>query len=272
MQIAYYLVVVNNSDHIRVVELNVTELCTRKCWFCPRADPNVYPNQNKHMSMETFQHIYDALCRIDYKHNVHFSGFCEPLLGKNTLEGMKLLSSRFNVKVITNGDVITPDILKLLDSYKLKELKIDLYDGEHQYEKFTKMIYSCGYQSKNVLLNKVYEQEKLMFYNRSGTSNFKSEAGLDVNRPCYVPFYKIIIDWTGDYILCMSDWHRRSDITKARLNISEYGLDEYLNSEPFKVFANKMIETKRNGLTPCSTCDIDGTKLGYYWNPNETKE
>ena len=34
-----------------VVELNTTELCNRKCPFCPRVDPKTYPNQNIHMDV-----------------------------------------------------------------------------------------------------------------------------------------------------------------------------------------------------------------------------
>lgn len=31
---------------LSLVEINPTELCNRTCSFCPRNDPEVYPNQN----------------------------------------------------------------------------------------------------------------------------------------------------------------------------------------------------------------------------------
>ena len=34
----------------QIISINPTELCTRRCEFCPRADPNVYPNRNLNMS------------------------------------------------------------------------------------------------------------------------------------------------------------------------------------------------------------------------------
>ena len=35
-----------------VIEINLTELCNRKCVFCPRVDPKVFPNRNLHMSLD----------------------------------------------------------------------------------------------------------------------------------------------------------------------------------------------------------------------------
>ena len=34
------------------VELNVTELCNRRCVFCPRGDRQTYPNRNLIMPLE----------------------------------------------------------------------------------------------------------------------------------------------------------------------------------------------------------------------------
>ena len=42
----------NPIDAILAVEINTTELCNRKCVFCPRVDEQVYPNQNLNMSRE----------------------------------------------------------------------------------------------------------------------------------------------------------------------------------------------------------------------------
>jgi 2-iminoacetate synthase ThiH len=36
----------NPLDSILTVEINTTELCNRTCVFCPRNDPEVYPNRN----------------------------------------------------------------------------------------------------------------------------------------------------------------------------------------------------------------------------------
>ena len=76
-----------------------------------------------------------------------------------------------------------------------------------------------------------------------------------------------MIDWNGDYLLCMSDWFRSSDIAKDKsYNVKQMSIDEYLTSPRFKAFIKKMKTTKRQGLTPCETCDVDGTLMGKTWD------
>ena len=36
---------------LKSVEFNPTELCNRTCHFCPRVDPEVYPNRKLHLSL-----------------------------------------------------------------------------------------------------------------------------------------------------------------------------------------------------------------------------
>ena len=258
------------SNHITNVELNVTELCTRKCWFCPRSDSKVYPNRNKHMSRGTFGDILQSLQTSNYKGSVYISGFSEPLMCKDIMYGLELLSKYYPTTLITNYDLLTVDKLKILDSFALEELKIDLYDDESQYDKLLSMLSDSNYTSANLTIKKVYSQETLEFYNRGGISTFESAAGIDTNRPCHIPFYKAMIDWNGNYLLCHSDWHRESEISKSRLNVKTTSLEQYLNSDIYRRFINKMLETQRNGLTPCAKCDIYGIKEGQLWNHDET--
>ena len=44
-----------------VIEINLTELCNRKCVFCPRVDPKVFPNRNLHMSLDLSKKIASNL-------------------------------------------------------------------------------------------------------------------------------------------------------------------------------------------------------------------
>ena len=68
-----------------VIEINLTELCNRKCVFCPRVDPEIFPNRNLHMSLELSEKIASNLKKINYQGRLSFSGFGEPFLTKNFL-------------------------------------------------------------------------------------------------------------------------------------------------------------------------------------------
>lgn len=257
----------NRSKHIKVVELNITELCSRRCHFCPRHNSKLYKNQNLHMSRETFEYIVNGLQLSEYNGDICISGFSEPMMAKNIMYGLGLLSSKWKTKLITNCDFITVDVLKELNKFNLEEIKFDLYDSEIQYEKLLEMISDSNYLGK-FNIRKVYEKkiENLNFYNRGGSAaNVKSSCGIDPDRICNIPFYKVMIDWNGNYLLCHSDWHRQSEISKSNLNVKNYTLEQYLSSSQFNSFMDRMKKTKRRGLNPCETCDICGTLDGYIW-------
>ena len=46
---------------LRSITLNSTEMCNRKCHFCPRSDPKVYPNQKLHISEKTIRNFSKEL-------------------------------------------------------------------------------------------------------------------------------------------------------------------------------------------------------------------
>ena len=61
------------------IDINVTELCNRKCVFCPRINPEIYPNLNLNMSIKLAAKIGKELSEINYKGVVVFSGYSEQL-------------------------------------------------------------------------------------------------------------------------------------------------------------------------------------------------
>ena len=62
------------------VKLNTTELCNRTCVFCPRHDPEVFPNRNLHMTVKGAEVIAEELAMNSFRGKVSFSGFGENLL------------------------------------------------------------------------------------------------------------------------------------------------------------------------------------------------
>ena len=75
---------------LKIVEFNPTELCNRTCHFCPRHDPEVYPNLNLHLDPNTVQNVVDDLVKHNYKGQMMFSGFGEPLLNRKILDCIKI--------------------------------------------------------------------------------------------------------------------------------------------------------------------------------------
>ena len=78
----YHNADINNKKllGLSTVEINPTELCNRTCSFCPRSDPNVYPNRNLNMTIDTAENISNQLLDANFTGDIHITGFGEPTL------------------------------------------------------------------------------------------------------------------------------------------------------------------------------------------------
>ena len=94
---------------IHRIELNTTELCNRKCSFCPRAYD--YPNLNLHMTADTAEEV--ILQTNEYTNYLCIAGRGEPLLCENILEIIELMVNDglkiYNLKVDKFRDFGTPE-------------------------------------------------------------------------------------------------------------------------------------------------------------------
>ena len=92
------------------IDLNVTELCNRRCVFCPRVNDDLYPNQPLHISDATIQSFVKGLDEIGFRGVVVLSGYGEPLLHPD-LPGVvrQLASSKWRGEVVTKSDKLSVD-------------------------------------------------------------------------------------------------------------------------------------------------------------------
>ena len=89
------------------IELNINEICNRKCVFCPRVNPDVYPNQNIHMDVKVAENIASQLAELNFNGIVNISGTGEPLLTNYITDIVNEFGKRdIHVEIVTNGDVL----------------------------------------------------------------------------------------------------------------------------------------------------------------------
>ena len=251
-----------------LVEFNITELCNRTCSFCPRVDPKVYPNRNKHISTELYEKIMIELSEFSYNGNILFSAFSEPLLHKQ-LETLIQLSKKHcpgaRVELVSNGDLVTLQKLQMIFEAGLDTILISLYDSPHQNEYFEQMRNNAGLRKDQMILRERYLSAKdhygLTLSNRAGHVNL-SEAGIkpltqSLNTPCYYPFFQITIDFDGTVLLCPHDWGkviRAGNLTKDKLK------DVWMAKAI--LFARKRLIQSRRNFSPCQACNVRGTYYG----------
>ena len=202
------------------IDISLTELCNRTCVFCPRADENFYPNQSLHISMDLIKKIANELRDLEYEGAIVLSGFGEPLLHPELLEIVSILSKNARIEIVTNGDVLTPTMLRKLYEANAGRCLISMYDGPEQIEKFKNIISKSKVPEDFVILRDRWYDDTQNFgvklTNRTGTVKTGNQLENSVHGICYYPSYQFLIDWNGDIFLCPQDWQRRKAMGNMR--------------------------------------------------------
>jgi radical SAM protein with 4Fe4S-binding SPASM domain len=255
-------------ESLVTIELNATELCNRKCVFCPRVDPAVYPNRNLNMEISLAERVAGEVGRLGLKSRLSFSGYGEPLLHRQFSELVCVFRRKLpenTIEINTNGDRLTPAKVRELFDAGLTYLYINLYDGPEQREHFEAILREAQAPDGRWKLRPHWVGAErdfgLTLNNRSGMVN-APEAGIGplaraLEMRCHYPFYKMIVDWNGDVLFCSNDWGREIVVG----NLKTQPLDAVW-------MAHRMYDVRRRLMagdrshSPCSKCSVHGTLSG----------
>ena len=243
------------------IELSIIDVCNRKCSFCPKVDPSIAPDTYQRMQLSLIDKLCNELKEIKYKGSVVLCGYGEPMLHKEVNIICKKLSEVSFVEVVTNGDTLNPKVIKNLYANNVNKLLISMYDGEHQIEKFNKMILKAEVPKDFVILrDRWYDSSKdygLKLTNRTGTINIGEQEKIGTFTKCFYPSYQFLIDWNGDVFLCPQDWQRR--VTMG--NMMQEHIFDIWDGKIMNKYRNDLIKGKRVN-SPCTSCNAEGTILG----------
>lgn len=247
---------------LQSITINPTELCNRTCHFCPRSNPKIYPNRNIHINEDTVKRISDELKINNYSNRLGWSGNGEPLLTENIFNFIKIISDKnpqLKVhEIITNGDKLNYEIIQKLYDSGINHIIVSLYDGDEQLNKFIDYFKNID-EKKYTLRKSYYTDENNSFTNRGGSINYNTNLlESHKNNKCYIPFYKLFLDYNGDVLICCEDWLR---LSKNKLNINKNSLEEIWNSSFLNNYRNKLANGDRS-LTVCNKCNINGKMIG----------
>lgn len=239
------------------VELSVTDLCNRKCVFCPRVDEAAYPNQPLHMGLGLAEKIAADLWEMDYQGTITLCGFGEPLLHPQIVELVRRFGD-FRVEIVTNGDRLTPKLVNRLAGAGCDFIAVSMYDGPGQIAALEAIFAETG---MDYALRDRWQGEDENFglsllTNRAGTLDIGTQAPATAG-PCAYPAYQMMIDWNGDALLCPQDWHKRVRFG----NVGAQSLLEIWVSAALHK-RRKRLMRGRDGLSPCSACNAGGCQHG----------
>jgi radical SAM protein with 4Fe4S-binding SPASM domain len=244
-----------NLVGLATIEMNISEQCSRRCLFCPRFNPLVYRGEGVFMAIGTARSL--ALqCKLeDYVGDITIAGFGEPTMHPDIEKIIYTMSGNFTT-LITNGDFLTQKLIERMVKAGLGKIVVSCYDGELARDNFHKLLSGCGIE--------YHVRELWGDFNKVVTENdFNSRTGLvpivtNGSGQCYLPFYKLFIDWNGDVVLCSNDWHRK-----------ESGLGNINKDTVYDIwFGNKLTEIRKNLRDgnrcgkACKDCQVNGTLIG----------
>lgn len=259
------------ADHLQLrggepvfswLDLNITELCNRRCVFCPRVDERVYPNQPLHMSLGLARKIADELHDMQFTGAVVLCGFGEPLLHPALVDFVAQFGRhRLHVELVTNGDKLTSHYAYALRSAGTSFFLVSCYDGPEQMQKFRKVFEEAEVPSDAFSLRDRWhgaeEDYGLKLTNRAGTINVGNQPEIDKTHACFYPAYEMSIDWNGDVLLCVQDWNKQVRFG----NVAQQSLWDVWTSTVMHKRRMRLINGKRD-LAPCSSCNAEGTCHG----------
>mgnify|MGYP003108730122 CR=1 FL=1 len=248
----------NKFSMLQMVEINPTELCNRKCSFCPRSDKKVYPNKNNHITVKTVQRLCEGLKNIQFNNRIGFVGFGEPLLCKTLIPCIKKVKELIPdinwLEINTNGDKLTTRKIKQLYEAGLTHITISMYDsdktnffremrGKIPIELIFRHHYNpdLGYNLDIVNRKEILEKENKIYSKDS----------------CFLPFYKLMLDWNGDILLCNNDWSRQNKFGNVNKDLIE---NIWFGKELNTFRRNLLLSRKTCG--PCKYCSINGKLRG----------
>ncbi|MBM3949527.1 MAG: radical SAM protein [SAR202 cluster bacterium] len=251
-----------------LIEFNLSGLCNRKCVFCPRSNPEVYPNRNEHLPLDLYEKIMKELAQTDYDGLLLYSAFGEPLLYKKIeviIEMSKRYLPRVRIESVTDGDFVTPKKLHALFGAGLDTLLISMYDGPEQEVKFSAMRDEVGLTDKQVILRRRWlppeEHFGITLSNRAGMVEIPQAGVFKLSEPlkrkCFYPFYQILVDYDGAVLLCPHDWGKKIIVG----NLREKTVYELWNGRVIKRVRQSLARADRN-FPPCDVCDVDGRLMG----------
>ncbi|MGZ3698617.1 MAG: radical SAM/SPASM domain-containing protein, partial [Bdellovibrionota bacterium] len=234
--------------------------CNSKCVFCPRGDSEKYPNQDLKMSLDLIRKMAGELKSYDFSGIVNICGYGEPLLYKDIVKAVAILSEHgVHTEIVTNGDKLNEKIAQELKDAGLRKLIVSMYDGPQQIEKFKAMLASTG-EDFFVLRDRWHDETKdygLILTNRGGVMPVnRPNAFLD--SPCFYTHYSMTIDWNGDALLCVQDWNKKVKMG----NLWGQSLFEVWSSNLWNKYRSNLTQGKRDKLDPCRTCDARGVLIG----------
>lgn len=247
-------------DCLRIVELNISNICNLKCPFCPHSK-DWQPTKPLLMDFLTVEKVTQQLKEINYQGYICIAGMGEPTFHPNILQIIDLLKD-FKVVLVSNGTLLKSSVWNEITN------KCQIKISVHDWSKID--VFKDKFKDTNAWFrNHDTINPQMNLYNRGG---YLWKPQTKIIRMCNFPFYKIFIDTNGDYLRCEADWSHKS---RRQYNINNTSIKDYFVNALEEDRTLMLKPSGRQNFDSCKTCDIQGTLTGQkfinFWKENNAK-
>lgn len=276
---------------IQNIQLEPTQGCTRLCEYCGLNQ--ITDKSLKFMTMETFTRICSEIkgfCKP--KIRIDFAVHGEPLANKNLPAMVKLLRSEVplsQISVITNGDLLTFDLLKSLFESGLNYIHLDFHNSsEEKKVKIYEVLKSYSVPLLDFYVDKFNiwgyhgSNEKAIVVCDDASNTYSkitreihtaggnlprhlwekygiSEDNLPYQHRCNKPFKELTINYDGNIPLCCEDWRGQCSVG----NIMNSSLEEIWLSPKMNVYREFLYSKRRDLINLCRFCNERSFRTGF---------
>jgi radical SAM protein with 4Fe4S-binding SPASM domain len=230
------------------IEIEINHDCNRKCWYCPNAVAE--RKTSGEMSEETFLKIMDELNLLDYRGNLSFHFYNEPMLAKKFLWFIQTARQRLPhsfLELYTNGTLLTFEKFTQIVDLGMDRFIVTKHFGEKNFvfdETFGKL---TDDQKKKVSYQ---GHTDIQMTNRGGLVD-AGPGSVPALSPCYIPNILMVITHDGNVLPCFEDFDEKMKMG----NILESNLLSIWNSEKYQSHRRNLRMGKRHLYSPCSSCN-----------------
>jgi radical SAM protein with 4Fe4S-binding SPASM domain len=255
------------TELFKVINIETRNTCTKTCWFCKfgleRQDETL-----REMDWSLIERIVYNLKDLDYRGRISWYGINEPLLDKRMLEILKFTKRHCPhafLSFISNGDLLDAGIYKNLRQSGLDALGVSIYN-DRTFEKINRI------KDDRLVILEMRDLPPGRLENRAGsikaqrTYQFEDELRQFENSSCARPFSMMVVNPTGQIVLCASDMY--GDVIMG--DVQEQRLEEIWNNEQFRHYRRTLMEQGRKDLKLCQDCSYGGKGPNVFL-PLETK-
>jgi len=246
------------------VQIQTVAACNLSCPFCPANRSQalyggVGPHVTVSMADDVFERIVEQLGALRFAGTVQLFLMNEPTLDPKLAERVARVRAacpRCTIRVSTNGVLLDQAGTQALFDAGLDELAVNDYSGDGRViAKLGGWALRTGAgwlaaQDRDV--TEPYDPLGYRLYNRSG----HSERASHPTRPsgfCDRPFRFLYIGYTGEAVLCCSDW----DFEEVLGDVREQTLEAIWSGDRYRRVRERLrAGSREEGL--CSRCDFSG--------------